>query len=68
MRCSYHSGNYNAFNTRREGIAGVTPSYSPNADPQNIRNGYTEDSYSSSMRKILEANGYSFQIAIEAPN
>ena len=55
-----HSGNYNAFNTRREGIASVTPSYSPNADPQNIRNGYTEDAYSSSMKKILEANGYSF--------
>ena len=55
-----NSGNYNAFNTRREGIASVTPSYSPNADPQNIRNGYTEDGYSSSMKKILEANGYSF--------
>ena len=55
-----HGGNYNAFNTRREGIASVTPSYSPNADPANIRKGYTEDAYSSSMKKILEANGFSF--------
>lgn len=55
-----HGGNYNAFNTRREGIASVTPSYSPNADPANIRKGYTEDAYSSSMKKILENNGFSF--------
>ena len=55
-----HSGNYNAFSTRREGIASVTPSYSPNADPVNIKKGFTEDKYSSSMRKILEDNGFSF--------
>lgn len=55
-----HSGNYNAFGTIRDGLASVTPSYSPNADPVNIRKGYTEDAYSNSMRKILEDNGFTF--------
>ena len=55
-----HGGNYNAFGSVRDGIASVTPSYSPNADPVNIRKGFTEDAYSKSMRKILENNGFTF--------
>jgi hypothetical protein len=55
-----HKGNYNAFGTIREGLASVTPSYSPNADPANIRRGFTEDAYSKSMRNILEKNGFTF--------
>jgi len=55
-----HKGNYNAFGSIREGVASVVPSYSPNADPVNIRKGFTEDAYSAGMKKILEQNGFTF--------
>ena len=55
-----HSGNYNAFDTIRDGLASVAPAYSPNSDPENIRKGYTVDSYSKGVRSALEEMGYSF--------
>ena len=45
-----HSGNYNAFDTIRDGVASVAPAYSPNSDPENIRKGYTVDGYSKGVR------------------
>lgn len=53
-----HPKNYNAFNSIIEGIASVAPAYSPNADPANIRLGYTVDKYSKSMVKILKDMGF----------
>ena len=55
-----NSGNYNAFNNKRDGLASVIKAYSPNADPANISKGFTEDAYSKSVRKILEDNGFKF--------
>ena len=53
-----HSGNYNAFDTPLEGIASVAPAYSPNADPANIRLGYTVDKYSKGMVRALKVGGF----------
>ena len=52
-----HSQNYNAHATIRDGIAAVAPAYSPDADPVNIRKGYTVDAYSKNMTKILNQYG-----------
>ena len=53
-----HPRNYNAFTSIIEGIASVAPAYSPNADPANIRMGFTVDKYSKSMVKILKDMGF----------
>ena len=55
-----HKGNYNAFNSIREGVASVAPAYSPNSDPENIRRGYTVDGYAHGVKNALEEMGYSF--------
>ncbi len=57
-RTSNHSGNYEAFDRPIDGIASVAPVYSPNADPANIRLGYTVDAYSSAMVKIMKSMGF----------
>lgn len=53
-----HAQNYNAFSTPIEGIAAVAPAYSPNADPANIRLGYTVDKYSKGMVRALKVGGF----------
>jgi len=53
-----HSGNYNAFDTILQGIASVAPAYSPNADPANIRLGYTVDKYSEGVVRALKVGGF----------
>jgi len=55
-----NSGNYNAFGTIREGVASVAPAYSPNADPENIRLGYTVDGYSKGVKGALTEMGYGY--------
>ena len=57
-RVTNHPGNYEAFATAIEGIASVAPVYSPNADPANIKLGYTVDAYSSGMVKIMKSMGF----------
>ena len=52
-----HSQNYNAHASIRDGIAAVAPAYSPDADPANIRKGFTVDAYSKNMTKILRDYG-----------
>ena len=53
-----NSGNYNAFDTILQGIASVAPAYSPNADPANIRLGYTVDAYSKGVVRALKVGGF----------
>lgn len=57
-RTANHPGNYEAFDRPIDGIASVAPIYSPNADPANIRLGYTVDAYSSAMVKIMKSMGF----------
>ena len=57
-RTSNHPQNYEAFDKAIDGIAAVAPVYSPDADPANIKLGYTADGYSSAMVKILKSNGF----------
>lgn len=57
-RVDNHSGNYEAFDRPIDGIASVAPAYSPNADPANIRLGYTVDKYSTAMVKIMKSMGF----------
>ena len=57
-RTSNHPNNYEAFDTPIEGIAAVAPVYSPNADPANIKLGYTVDAYSKAMVKIMKSMGF----------
>lgn len=57
-RTANHPGNYEAFDRPIDGIASVAPVYSPNADPANIRLGYTVDAYSSAMVKIMKSMGF----------
>ena len=53
-----HPQNYNAFDNPLDGIAAVAQAYSPNADPENIRLGYTTDGYSKGMVKALKIGGF----------
>ena len=53
-----HPGNYNAFGNILDGIASVAPAYSPNADPENIKKGYTVDKYSKGMIRALKVGGF----------
>ena len=53
-----NSGNYNAFDTILQGVASVAPAYSPNADPANIRLGYTVDKYSKGVVRALKVGGF----------
>ena len=53
-----HPGNYNAFGNILDGIASVAPAYSPNADPANIKKGYTTDKYSKGMVRALKVGGF----------
>ena len=53
-----HAGNYNAFGNVLDGIASVAPAYSPNADPENIKKGYTTDKYSKGMVRALKVGGF----------
>ena len=53
-----HPQNYNAFGNILDGIAAVAPAYSPNADPENIKKGYTTDKYSEGMIKALKVGGF----------
>lgn len=55
---SNHPQNYNAHDTILDGIAAVAPAYSPNADPANIRLGYTVDGYSKGMVRALKVGGF----------
>ena len=57
-RVSNHPRNYEAFSRAIDGIAAVAPVYSPDADPANIKLGYTADGYSSAMVRILKDNGF----------
>ena len=57
-RTANHPGNYEAFDRPIDGIASVAPIYSPNADPANIRLGYTVDAYSGAMTKIIKSMGF----------
>jgi hypothetical protein len=57
---SNHPGNYNAFDSIKEGVASVAPAYSPNADPENIKRGYTVDGYSKGVKSALEEMGFTF--------
>jgi ABC-type antimicrobial peptide transport system permease subunit len=57
-RTANHPGNYEAFDRPIDGIASVAPVYSPNADPANIRLGYTVDAYSRGMVKIMKSMGF----------
>jgi len=41
-----------------DGIAAVAPAYSPNADPANIRLGYTVDAYSKGVVRALKIGGF----------
>ncbi|ADO99091.1 WLM domain-containing protein [Prochlorococcus phage P-SSM7] len=50
--------NYNAFGNILDGIAAVAPAYSPNADPENIKKGYTTDAYSKGMIRALKVGGF----------
>jgi len=74
-RVSNHPQNYEAFNRAIDGIAAVAKVYSPDADPANIKLGYTADGYSRAMVKILKGRGFDpykpknkFQSAIEGKN
>ena len=53
-----HAGNYNAFGNVLDGIASVAPAYSPNADPENIKKGFTTDKYSKGMVRALKVGGF----------
>ena len=53
-----HPGNYNAFGNVLDGIASVAPAYSPNADPANIKKGFTTDKYSKGMIRALRVGGF----------
>ena len=53
-----HPENYNAFGNPLDGIAAVAKAYSPNADPANIRLGYTTDGYSKGMVEALKVGGF----------
>ena len=53
-----HPQNYNAFGNILDGIAAVAPAYSPNADPENIKKGYTTDKYSEGMIRALKVGGF----------
>ncbi len=53
-----HPGNYNAFGNILDGIASVAPAYSPEADPANIKKGYTTDKYSKGMVRALKVGGF----------
>ena len=53
-----HPQNYNAFGNVLDGIAAVAPAYSPNADPENIKKGYTTDKYSKGMIRALKVGGF----------
>jgi hypothetical protein len=53
-----HSENYNAHDNIMDGIAAVAPAYSPNADPANIRLGYTVDAYSKGVVRALKIGGF----------
>ena len=53
-----HPGNYNAFGNVLDGIASVAPAYSPNADPENIKRGFTTDKYSKGMIRALKVGGF----------
>jgi len=53
-----HPQNYNAFGNVLDGIAAVAPAYSPNADPENIKKGYTTDKYSQGMIRALKVGGF----------
>ena len=53
-----HPGNYNAFGNILDGIASVAPAYSPEADPANIKKGYTTDKYSKGMIRALKVGGF----------
>ena len=49
-----HAQNYNAFDSVSQGLDVVLPAYSPNSDPDNVRNGVTEDSYRKNIESILQ--------------
>ena len=53
-----HPQNYNAFGNVLDGIAAVAPAYSPNADPENIKKGFTTDKYSKGMVRALKVGGF----------
>jgi hypothetical protein len=53
-----NSENYNAHDNIMDGIATIAPAYSPNADPANIRLGYTTDKYSEGMVRALKIGGF----------
>tara|TARA_B100001996_G_scaffold100635_1_gene75419 strand:- start:406 stop:1605 length:1200 start_codon:yes stop_codon:yes gene_type:complete len=73
-----HSENYNAHDTRSSGLAAVIPAYSPNADPANIRLGFSEDAYTKDVLNTLRKYGFdpmlgpgnstSHEVSLETPN
>ena len=73
-----HSENYNAHDTRSSGLAAVIPAYSPDADPANIRLGFSEDAYTKDILNTLRKYGFdpmmgpgnstSHEVSLETPN
>ena len=53
-----HKDNYNAHNSVSQGLAAVIPAYSPNSDPANKANGFTENAYQGSTTEILRKMGF----------
>tara|TARA_B100001113_G_scaffold37331_1_gene26528 strand:- start:1868 stop:4483 length:2616 start_codon:yes stop_codon:yes gene_type:complete len=62
-----HPENYNAFGNPLDGIAAVAKAYSPNADPANIRLGYTTDGYSKGIVKALKVGGFDVKRMASSP-
>ena len=63
-----HPQNYNAFGNILDGIAAVAPAYSPNADPENIKKGFTTDKYSEGMIRALKVGGFDISNLKDKPN
>ena len=49
-----HAQNYNAFDSVSQGLDAVLPAYSPNSDPDNVKQGFTEDAYRKNIESILQ--------------
>mgnify|MGYP001289836813 CR=1 FL=1 len=62
-----HPENYNAFGNPLDGIAAVAKAYSPNADPDAIRLGYTTDGYSKGIVNALNVGGFDVKRMASSP-
>ena len=53
-----YKDNYNAFDKYAEAMAVIIPKYSNDADPENIRLGFSEDAYAKRMFSHLKLAGF----------